>query len=144
MPCEACPCPDICLAAKSPRYRAFCGWAASGDEALARAVCLRSLAGEAQELPKAGVAPGISPGETSESPSEAILFLSVVGRGAAVPDIPLAGDLVEAIAKRIGADRLARLWEQWTGLPCGCEERKAKLNAATEKLLKWARWLGLV
>jgi hypothetical protein len=61
-----------------------------------------------------------------------------------LPDIPLAGNVVEALAKRIGADRLAKLWEQWTGLPCGCEERKAKLNAATEKLLKWARWLRLV
>lgn len=61
-----------------------------------------------------------------------------------LPDIPLAGDVVEALAKRIGADRLARIWEQWTGVPCGCEERKAKLNAATEKLLKWARWMRLV
>lgn len=60
-----------------------------------------------------------------------------------LPDIPLAGDVVEAIARRIGADRLARLWEDWTGKPCGCEERKERLNAATEKLLKWARRLGV-
>jgi len=53
------------------------------------------------------------------------------------PDIPLAGDVVEAIAKRIGADRLAKLWERWTGTPCGCAERKAKLNAASVRLLKW-------
>lgn len=55
----------------------------------------------------------------------------------AKPDIPLAGDVVEAIAHRIGADRLAKLWERWTGKPCGCEERRLALNAATERLIKW-------
>jgi hypothetical protein len=53
------------------------------------------------------------------------------------PDIPLAGDVVEAIARRIGADRLAAWWEQKTGKPCGCEGRKAALNRATGRLLKW-------
>jgi hypothetical protein len=56
----------------------------------------------------------------------------------ATPDIPLAGDVVEAIAKRIGADRLAKWWEAQTGQPCGCAERKAKLNRATRRLLRWA------
>jgi hypothetical protein len=53
------------------------------------------------------------------------------------PDIPLAGDVVEVIAKRIGADRLAAWWQRQTGRPCGCEGRKARLNRATEELLKW-------
>lgn len=53
------------------------------------------------------------------------------------PDIPLAGDLIESISRRLGADRLAKLWERWTGLPCGCAERKAKLNKATERLIDW-------
>ena len=53
--------------------------------------------------------------------------------------IPLAGDLVAAAAKRIGADRLAKLWEKWTGKPCGCAERKERMNRATERLLKWLR-----
>lgn len=52
-------------------------------------------------------------------------------------DIPLAGDVVESIAKRIGADRLARWWEKETGIPCGCEARKEALNRASAKLLKW-------
>ena len=59
------------------------------------------------------------------------------GETATAPDIPLAGDVVESIAKRIGADRLARLWEKWTGVPCGCAERREKLNAASARLLRW-------
>jgi hypothetical protein len=53
------------------------------------------------------------------------------------PDIPLAGDVVAAMARRLGADRLAKLWERWTGQSCGCAERRAKLNRATERLLRW-------
>jgi hypothetical protein len=56
----------------------------------------------------------------------------------------MAGDLVEALAKRIGADRLAKLWEQWTGQPCNCQARREAMNRATEKLTKWARRLGLI
>jgi hypothetical protein len=41
------------------------------------------------------------------------------------------------MAKRLGADRLAKLWERWTGVPCGCAERREKLNRATERLLRW-------
>lgn len=55
------------------------------------------------------------------------------------PDIPLAGDVVEAIARRIGADRLTAWWERQTGMPCGCVDRKETLNRATERLLRWAR-----
>lgn len=54
-------------------------------------------------------------------------------------NIPLPGDVVETIAKRIGADRLAKLWERWTGMPCGCAERKEKMNRAARRL---ARWMG--
>lgn len=54
------------------------------------------------------------------------------------PPIPLAGDVVEAIAKRLGADRLAKWWERQTGLDCGCDERRRRLNRATKRLLKWA------
>jgi hypothetical protein len=57
--------------------------------------------------------------------------------GAPPPDIPLAGDVVATIARRIGADRLAAWWEGQTGRPCGCEGRKAALNRATERLLRW-------
>lgn len=52
--------------------------------------------------------------------------------------IPLPGDLIAAAAKRIGADRLAKLWERWTGLACGCGERQKKINEATIRLMKWA------
>ena len=52
--------------------------------------------------------------------------------------IPLAGDVVAAIAGRIGADRLAAWWERRTGRPCGCAERRERLNAATRTLLRLA------
>lgn len=48
--------------------------------------------------------------------------------------IPLAGDLVAALARRIGIDRLSRWVESKTGQPCGCEERRQKLNRLDEKL----------
>jgi hypothetical protein len=38
------------------------------------------------------------------------------------------GDDVEAVAKVIGADRLAKLYESVTGRPCGCEGRRELLN----------------
>ena len=52
--------------------------------------------------------------------------------------IPLAGDVVERIAKRLGAKRLMAWWEAKTGLPCGCARRQELLNEASKKLLKWA------
>jgi hypothetical protein len=51
---------------------------------------------------------------------------------------PLAGDLVEAVAKRIGAARLAKWIEAKTGQPCHCDARRDALNRLSEKLLKWA------
>lgn len=57
--------------------------------------------------------------------------------------LPLVGDLVEQLAKKIGADRLAAWWEKKTGRPCGCAERKEKLNHATRALARLARWMGI-
>jgi hypothetical protein len=64
---------------------------------------------------------------------------------AALPPTPqnmglmLAGDLVEAVAKRIGAARLAKWIEAKTGQPCHCDARRDALNRLSEKLLKWAK-----
>jgi hypothetical protein len=52
--------------------------------------------------------------------------------------IPLAGDVVESIARRIGADRLAAWWTKRTGIDCGCAGRKEAMNRASETLLRWA------
>lgn len=52
------------------------------------------------------------------------------------PSIPLAGDILEAAIKRIGADRLAKWWTKRVG-NCGCSARKEKINAADRKLRKW-------
>ena len=56
---------------------------------------------------------------------------------ALAPDIPLPGDAIEALAKKVGADELAAWWTQKTGLPCGCEERKRLINDAVKILLSW-------
>lgn len=43
--------------------------------------------------------------------------------------LPL-GDMVETVAKSLGADKVAAWYEKWTGQDCGCNGRKAWLNAA--------------
>lgn len=42
------------------------------------------------------------------------------------------GDEVEALLKRIGVDK--EMVENWLGRPCGCDERKQKLN-------EFSRWV---
>lgn len=49
----------------------------------------------------------------------------------------LAGDIVEVLAKRIGADRLARFIERKLGVPCGCPERQAALNRLDASLRRY-------
>ena len=43
--------------------------------------------------------------------------------------LPL-GDIVETVAKLLGADKVAAWYEKWTGKSCGCTRRKKWLNAA--------------
>jgi len=38
------------------------------------------------------------------------------------------GDVVADVTNITGVDRLAKLYEEITGKPCGCEERREKLN----------------
>lgn len=38
------------------------------------------------------------------------------------------GDVVASITSATGLDRLAKGYEQLTGKPCGCEERRVMLN----------------
>lgn len=47
------------------------------------------------------------------------------------------GDKLEKLFAKIGADRAAKLFEQITGRPCGCEGRKKKLNAWSARLRKF-------
>jgi hypothetical protein len=118
--CQACPLrgrETACLGATEPTFAYFCARAAEGDPAWLRMIADRS---------EAGYTP--TPVATPVGPP--------------IPDIPLAGDVVAAVAKAVGADRLARLWEEWTGIPCGCPERQEKLNRASAKLIKWARRLA--
>jgi hypothetical protein len=57
------------------------------------------------------------------------------------PSVTLAGDLVEGLAKRIGADRAAKWIAAKLGAEdCGCEWRRQALNrvdAAARKFLGW-------
>jgi hypothetical protein len=52
------------------------------------------------------------------------------------------GDEVEALAASVGLDRLATLYEQVTGRPCGCDKRKAILNRLPAVLPAIKRLLG--
>jgi hypothetical protein len=38
------------------------------------------------------------------------------------------GDTIEVIAKAVGADKVVKVIEKVVGKPCGCKERKEKLN----------------
>lgn len=118
--CEACPVAsgETCLGDAHPdAFAHLCRWATS-DEPNERAMpVLRSAIG--YDPPSAR--PATPTARTTHG-----------------PDIPLAGDVVEAVAKRIGADRLAKWWEAKTGVPCGCAGRKEALNRATATLLRWA------
>lgn len=38
------------------------------------------------------------------------------------------GDVVADVTNITGIDRLAKMYEELTGKPCGCEERREKLN----------------
>lgn len=58
-------------------------------------------------------------------------------RTTATPHVPLAGDVFAALAARIGADRAAKWVAAKLGAPCGCEERRRKMNELDMKLRKW-------
>ena len=51
--------------------------------------------------------------------------------------IPLAGDLLEAALKRVGAGRLTKLYERARGKGCGCTKRKERLNRIDRRIRKW-------
>jgi len=40
------------------------------------------------------------------------------------------GDTIEKIAKKVGADKVAKTYEKVTGKPCGCSQRRDNLNRA--------------
>jgi len=108
--CEHCP----VFAELACRGKIFCAWAAAGDP---DPVHLRHIVAVAQRdagrpLPATIASPCTDPPAAAAAPA----------------GLPLAGDLLEAMARRIGAKRLAELVERRLGLPCGCEERRRKLN----------------
>lgn len=53
------------------------------------------------------------------------------------PPPALAGDLMAALANRIGADRVAAWWTRIVGKPCHCAERRIWLNRVHLRLRAW-------
>ncbi|HEX4123797.1 MAG TPA: hypothetical protein VHY37_03660 [Tepidisphaeraceae bacterium] len=52
--------------------------------------------------------------------------------------IPLAGDIIAALAARFGADRVAKWLARCVGAKsCGCARRQAKLNRMHAAARKW-------
>lgn len=49
----------------------------------------------------------------------------------------LLGDRVERMMKMIGADKVAKMYEQIGRKPCGCAGRKAALNEWHRKAAEW-------
>ena len=45
----------------------------------------------------------------------------------------LLGDEVEEFLHKIGADKLAKMYEDLTGKDCGCKKRKEQLNTIHKK-----------
>ena len=51
----------------------------------------------------------------------------------------LAGDELEEILKKLGADKLAEAYEEVTGKDCGCSKRKEWMNKKHQQLKDWWR-----
>lgn len=93
----------------------FCEWAAGGDPVHLRHILAVSARDEGRPLP---VNPEAMP--CNEAP--------------VAPQIPLAGDLVESMTRRIGADRLAKWLAAKLGVDCGCEARRIAINKLDAKI----------
>jgi len=48
---------------------------------------------------------------------------------------PGLGDVVETVIHAVGGHYLAKAWSHWTGKPCGCDERREKLNQLGRDLM---------
>lgn len=121
--CDTCACRGTeitCISLVDPvRFGFFSDWCRGTDEAKRRHVLGRSRIG-------------------LTTPTQAVSAPLVDRVPSRLAGIPLAGDVVEALAKKLGADRLAKWWESKTGMQCGCAERREKMNRATRTLLNWA------
>jgi hypothetical protein len=49
------------------------------------------------------------------------------------------GDWAAGLFGVLGGDRLARLYERWTGRPCGCNERRDAMNRWPTPRQLWRR-----
>jgi hypothetical protein len=54
--------------------------------------------------------------------------------------VPLAGDLVAALTKRMGIDWVVKTVADELGVDCGCPERQQKLNALDAKFRRFLGW----
>jgi hypothetical protein len=112
-PCPACPRRDFggCRAQRL-RNATLCRHAANGHEGY-RALLARGP----EEVARTAV-------ETNQG----------------IASIPLAGDLVAALTKRMSIDRLAKYVAEQLGAECGCSKRQAALNALDAKFRRFLGW----
>lgn len=82
------------------------------------------------------------PEEFGLTPGTIVTVVQALTDPAPIPSTwPLAGDLVAAMTKRVGIDRLTN-WvaEELGGGDCGCESRRQKLNELDAKFRKFLGW----
>jgi hypothetical protein len=123
--CDLCPVVEgIC---QGRRARGLCAWVDPSSprfQPAGAAALVRMARGEPD--PAGGIQD--TPARAAEAQAAA---------AAAPAGIPLAGDLVEALARRVGADRLAAYVARKLGQPCNCPARQARLNALDRRFRRW-------
>lgn len=125
MNCENCPCLEesglICLAVSDPDlFGYFCTWP------------LKSDSGDEHESKRRHIVTRSRIGATGILPAPMI--------AAPIPSAgPFLGDMIEILARRIGADRATAWISSKLGVDCGCAARRAALNRLDEKLRQFLR-----
>jgi hypothetical protein len=125
--CEHCPVEagKTCLGDAHPEaFPHFCRWATSPEPREREMVVLRS------ELGYEAPAPRVE-GDLANRPAST---------ASALAQLPLAGNLVAALTKRMGIDWVVKTVADELGVDCHCVERQQKLNALDAKLRRFLGW----
>jgi hypothetical protein len=125
--CDVCPVEagKTCLGDAHPEaFPHFCRWATSDEPREREMVVLRS------ELGYEAPAPRVE-GDFANRPAST---------ASALAQLPLAGDLVAALTKRMGIDWVVKTVADELGVDCGCPERRQALNALDAKLRRFLGW----
>jgi hypothetical protein len=120
--CAHCPAAD----GLPCRAGGFCDWAAAGDPVHLRHIAAVALRDAGRPTP---AQPAVPCNEVAPATPGSIL-----------DGIPLAGNLVAAMTKRMGIDWVVKTVADELGVPCGCEDRQVKLNALDAKFRRFLGW----